>query len=171
MRIALVVAMARARVIGRDNGLPWHLSEDLRHFKALTMGKPVIMGRRTWESIGRALPGRTSIVVSANAALSLPEGVLRAASLDEALERGAAIATRDGVEECMVIGGATIYRESLARAARIYLTEIDLDVEGDTFFPPLDEHEWVETARTEGVSSATPALGFRFLTLERIALR
>jgi dihydrofolate reductase len=168
MRITLVVAMARARVIGRDNGLPWHLSEDLKHFKALTLGKPVIMGRRTWESIGRALPGRTNIVISSNRALELPEGVVRAVSLDEALALGAGIAERGGVAECMVIGGAAVYREALGHATRIHLTEIDLEVEGDTWFPPLDPQEWIETARIEGVGAAA-ALPFRFITLERAA--
>jgi dihydrofolate reductase len=171
MRVTLVVAMARARVIGRDNGLPWHLSEDLKHFKALTLGRPVIMGRRTWESIGRALPGRTNIVITSNRALALPEGVVRAASLDEALAHGAEVARRDGVAECMVIGGAAVYREALGRATRIHLTEIDLDVDGDTWFPQLEPGDWIETARVEGVSAAAAAPRFRFITLERPAAR
>ena len=169
MRITLIVAAARGGVIGRDNGLPWHLSEDLRHFKALTLGKPVVMGRLTWDSIGRPLPGRTNIVISRNRELPLPDGVLRAASLDEALQQAQTVATRDGVDECMVVGGAEIYRQALARATRIHLTEIELDVEGDAFFPELAPQEWTETARTEGTSAAEPPLRFRFLTLERAA--
>jgi dihydrofolate reductase len=171
MRIALIVAMARGGVIGRDNGLPWHLSEDLRHFKAMTLGKPVIMGRKTWESIGRPLPGRTSIVISANPALALPEGVLLADSLDAALALGIDIATRDGADECMVIGGATIYREALARATRIYLTEIDLDTPGDAFFPPLEPGAWHELSREDGRAAAAPHLQYRLLVLERTSLR
>ena len=167
MRIVLVVATARGGVIGRDNGLPWHLSEDLRHFKALTLGRPVIMGRRTWESIGRPLPGRTNIVVTRNSALALPAGVLRATDLDDALRQAAAIAARDGVDECMVVGGAEIYRQALAGATRIHRTEIDLEVDGDAFFPELAPQEWVETASTEGASAAQPVLRYRFLTLER----
>jgi dihydrofolate reductase len=168
MRIALIVAMAHARVIGRDNGLPWHLTEDLRHFKALTMGKPIVMGRRTWESIGRPLPGRTSIVVSTNPALALPDGVLRAATLDEALAEARRVAVRDGVDELMVIGGAAVYAAALPQATRIYLTEIDLDAAGDAFFPPLEAGAWRATAREEGRGKAEPGLRYRFLTLERV---
>ena len=104
MRLEAVVAMARNRVIGRDGGLPWHLPEDLRHFRARTLGKPVLMGRLTWESIGRALPQRLNIVVSARADYALPEGVLLAQDIDQ----GLALAARDGAEVCMVIGGAGI---------------------------------------------------------------
>jgi len=169
MRTALIVAMARERVIGRDNGLPWHLSEDLRHFKALTMGKPMIMGRRTWESIGRPLPGRTSIVLSTRTALALPAGVQQATTLGDALALARAIADRDGVDELMVIGGAAVYAAALPHAMRIHLTEIDLSVPGDAFFPSLEPSAWRESAREEGVGAAEPRLRYRFLTLERVA--
>jgi dihydrofolate reductase len=171
MRIALIVAMAQGGVIGRDNGLPWHLSEDLRHFKAMTLGKPVIMGRKTWDSIGRPLPGRTSIVISSNPSLVLPEGVLLVDSLDAALACGTAIAARDSVDECMVIGGATIYREALARASRIYLTEIELDTPGDAFFPPLDPAAWRELSCEHGTGAAAPHLAYRLRLLERAQVR
>lgn len=171
MKIALIVAMARGGVIGRDNGLPWHLSEDLRHFKAMTLGKPVIMGRKTWDSIGRPLPGRTSIVISGNPSLALPAGVLLADSLDAALARGIDIATRDGAAECMVIGGATIYREALPRAERIYLTEIELDTPGDAFFPPLDPGAWRELSCEHGTGAAEPHLAYRLRLLERAHVR
>ena len=164
MRLEFVVAMARNRVIGRDGGLPWHLSEDLRHFRALTIGKPVLMGRLTWESIGRPLPQRLNIVVSARADYALPEGVLLAADIDA----GLALAARDGASLCMVIGGAGIYRQTLAQAARIYLTEIDIEPDGDTFFPALDPAEWAETAREEGPADSPSGLRFRFITLDRV---
>ncbi len=168
MKITLVVAMARNRVIGRDNALPWHLPEDLKHFRALTMGKPIVMGRRTFASIGKALPGRTSIVVSRQPDLDLPEGVLLAASVPDALVLAHEIAARDGVEECMVIGGADIYRQCLPLAERIQLTLIEQEVEGDTVFPEFAHTEWRETARERHASAADPALRFSFLTLDRV---
>jgi dihydrofolate reductase len=164
MRLEAVVAMARNRVIGRDGGLPWHLPEDLRHFRARTIGKPVLMGRLTWESIGRALPQRLNIVVSARADYALPEGVLLAQDIDQ----GLALAACDGAEVCMVIGGAGIYRQTLARTARIHLTEIDIEPEGDTFLPELDPAEWRETAREEGPLDSPSGLRFRFITLDRV---
>jgi dihydrofolate reductase len=164
MRLEAVVAMARNRVIGRDGGLPWHLPEDLRHFRARTIGKPVLMGRLTWESIGRALPQRLNIVVSARADYALPEGVLLAKDIDQ----GLALAARVGAEVCMVIGGAGIYRQTLARTARIHLTEIDIEPEGDTFLPELDPAEWRETAREEGPTDSPSGLRFRFITLDRV---
>lgn len=164
MRLEAVVAMARNRVIGRDGGLPWHLPEDLRHFRARTIGKPVLMGRLTWESIGRPLPQRLNIVVSARSDYALPEGVLLAKDIDE----GLALAARDGAEVCMVIGGAGIYRQTLSRTSRIHLTEIDIEPEGDTFLPELDPAEWRETAREEGPGDSPSGLRFRFITLDRV---
>lgn len=168
MKVTLVVAMARNRVIGRDNALPWHLPEDLKHFRTLTMGKPIVMGRRTFASIGKALPGRTSIVISRQPGLDLPEGVLLAASVPDALLLAHDVAARDGVEECMVIGGADIYRQCLPLAERIQLTLIEQEVEGDTLFPEFAHGEWRETARTQGASAADPALRFSFLTFDRV---
>ena len=167
MNITLVVAQARNRVIGRANALPWHLSEDLRHFKALTLGRPVVMGRRTWESIGRPLPGRTNIVVTTNVEIPLPAGVLRAASLEAALILAQRVVTRDGVDECMVIGGGEIFRQALPLATRVELTDIELEVEGDAYFPDLPGTEWEERACTEGTGAAEPHLRYRFRTLER----
>jgi dihydrofolate reductase len=168
MRISLVVAMARNRVIGRDNALPWHLPEDMRHFRALTLGKPVLMGRRTFESIGRPLPGRTSIVISRQPDPALPAEVLLARSLPDALVLAREVAARDGVGECMVIGGADIYRQCLPFADRIHLTLIERDVEGDTLFPEYAAAEWREVAREAGVSAADGDLRFSFVTLERV---
>ena len=168
MKITLVVAMARNRVIGRDNALPWHLPEDLKRFRALTMGKPIVMGRRTFASIGKALPGRTSIVISRQPGLDLPAGVLLAASVPDALVLAREVAARDGVEECMVIGGADIYRQCLPLAERIQLTLIEQEVEGDTVFPEFAHTQWRETARERHASAADPALRFSFLTLDRV---
>lgn len=167
MRITLVVAMARNRVIGRGNALPWHLPEDLRHFRELTLGKPVVMGRRTFDSIGRPLAGRSNIVISRQARPALPAGVLHARNVAEALELARRIAARDGVDECMVIGGAEIYRQCLPLADRICLTLIDRDVEGDVSFPPYASEDWREVDSTDASSAADPTLAFSFVVLER----
>lgn len=136
--LVLVAAMARDRVIGHEGGMPWHLPADLKHFKALTLGHPVIMGRRTFDSIGKALPGRTNIVITRGRP-ELPQGVVRAGSLDEALR-----VVED--ESVMVIGGGEIYRQALPRADRLELTLIDADISGDTQFPEWRSANWRLTA-------------------------
>lgn len=158
-RISIIVAMAKNGVIGVDNKLPWHLSADLKRFRALTMGHHIIMGRKTYESIGKPLPGRTSVVITANPAYRV-EGVLIAGCLDDALAFGAADS------EAFVIGGAQIYRQALPLADRIYLTEIEQEFEGDTRFPALPPGEWRESERLRGKDAAT-GLSYSFLTLER----
>ncbi|MBK6287773.1 MAG: dihydrofolate reductase [Gammaproteobacteria bacterium] len=168
VKLCLVVAMAANRVIGRDNALPWRLPEDLRHFKALTLGKPVIMGRRTFESIGRALPGRSNIVLSTVSGFAPSADVIVTRDLPTALGLAREIATRDGVGECMVIGGAEIYRQCLRFADRIYLTQIELEIAGDTWFPEIDPRQWRESERVPGQSAAEPGLRFCFVTLERL---
>jgi dihydrofolate reductase len=147
MRIALIVAMGRNRVIGLDGALPWRLASDLAFFRATTMGKPVVMGRKTWVSIGRPLPGRHNIVVSRDPALPLPEGVERAADLDQALRLAEVAALRLGADEIMAIGGAEIYAQALPRAACVHCTEVAAEPEGDALFPVLDPAEWCEVAR------------------------
>ena len=162
MTLSIVVAMARNRVIGRDNDLPWRLPEDLKRFKALTMGKPMVMGRKTFESIGRPLPGRTTIVVSRQAGLQIP-GCVVADSID------AAIRAADGAPEIMLVGGAQLYSEALPRVTRIYLTRIHADVEGDTLFPLLDPAEWRETSVGNHAADERHAYAFTYVNLERVA--
>lgn len=153
--VALIVAMAKNRVIGRDNDMPWHIPEDLKHFKALTLGKPVIMGRKTFESItarlGKPLPGRTNIVVSRSAP-QVPPGVILCDTLERAIEAARKVAGETGATEVFVIGGAQIYALALPLADRIYRTDIDTEVTGDAFFPALDPAQWRET-------DARPATG------------
>jgi dihydrofolate reductase len=139
--IALIVAVASNGVIGRDNTLPWRLPADLKHFKATTFGKPVVMGRKTFESLGKPLPGRTNIVITRDESFSA-DGAVIVHSIDEALRVADEVATRDGAAEIMVIGGAQIYKEALPRARTLYYTKVELDVEGDAFFPELDAAQW-----------------------------
>ena len=151
--ISLVVAMARNRVIGASGRLPWHLPDDLKRFKKLTLGGSIVMGRRTHDSIGRPLPGRRNIVVTRRAGASFA-GCEVAHSLDEAL------ALAGDAPEVFVIGGAELYRLALPRADRLYLTLVDAEYPGDTVFPELDPADWRETARERGA-------GFTFVTCER----
>lgn len=160
MRRSLVVAMARNGVIGRANRLPWHLPADLAHFRRTTMGAPVIMGRRTWESIGRALPGRLNIVVSSRPAYAAVGAVL-VPSLERAWEEAG------NVPEAFLIGGEQLYRHALAQADRIYLTEIDADIDGDVRFPAFDRHAWRETLVATHPADDRNTLPMRFLLLER----
>lgn len=160
MRIVLVVAMAKNRAIGLNNALPWHAPEDLKHFKRLTTGKPIVMGRRTYESIGRPLPNRLNIVISRNPTFHAA-GVVHAAGFDEALRLAAE--SRLG-PETMVVGGSHVFALALPRADRIHLTEVDIDVAGDVFFPPLEPGEWKEVSREH--RPGPPPLNF--VTLERV---
>jgi dihydrofolate reductase len=171
-RLSLIAAVASNGVIGRDNGLPWRLPEDLKRFKALTLGHPVIMGRKTFDSIvamlGKPLPGRTSIVVTrakapAGAGPQGEEAVCFAAGLDEAIAAAMACA---GAGEIFVIGGAQIYALALPRAQRLYLTEVFTEAEGDAFFPPRKAAEWRELQREHGPET-TPGLRYDFVTYER----
>ncbi len=161
MRVALVAALARGGVIGRDGGIPWHLPEDIAHFRELTMGHPVVMGRRTWDSLPdrfQPLPGRRNIVVTRNPAWQ-GVGAERAASLEAAL----ALAGED--EQVFVIGGAQLYAAALAVADELLLTEIDADVDGDTVFPPFDEAVFAEVAREPHL--AADGTAFAFVTYAR----
>lgn len=167
--VSLIVAVAENGVIGRGGELPWHLPDDLKRFKALTMGKPMLMGRRTFESIGRPLPGRTSLVLTRSADWAEPPGVIKVQSLDEAIERTLAIAgSPRGVPELTVIGGAEVFRLALPLARRIDLTRVHAEVSGDVFFPPLDPREWRETQRVEHPADARHAHAMTFSVLERV---
>ena len=162
MNLTIIVARATNGVIGRDNALPWRLPADLAHFKRTTLGHPVIMGRKTWDSIGKPLPGRRNIVVTRNASW-YAEGTERASSLDEAIARCAKDAS------AFVIGGAELFAAALPRADSAIVTEIDRDIEGDTFFPLLDLREWIETSREEHLASGPQALPFAFVHYARRA--
>lgn len=162
MILSLVAAMANNRVIGRDNDMPWHLPADLKHFKAVTLGKPVIMGRKTFESIGRPLPGRRNLVISRQADFR-PQGVEVVSSLDDAL------AATKSAEEVMVIGGGQIYRQALAVAQRLYLTFIDADIEGDTCFPDWEaENCWKKVQESQFLADIHNQYNLTFVTFERL---
>jgi len=147
--VAMIAALSRNRVIGVENQLPWYLPEDLRFFKRMTQAKPLVMGRKTFASIGRALPGRLNIVVTRNRDFT-HEGVRVCHDLESALRLADHQATIDGVEEIMVMGGAEIYAQALPYTSRVYLTEVDIEVEGDAHFPALDMTEWQEVQRVAG---------------------
>lgn len=164
--IVIVVAVARNGVIGRDNAMPWRIGSDLRHFRAVTMGRPVVMGRKTFESIGRPLDGRTNIVVTRDPDFAAA-GVVRAGSLGEALEIARSVADRDGVGEIMVTGGGQIYAEALPWADRVELTEVALEPVGGTVFPPLDPQIWREVARRPGERGPRDEADFAFVTYRR----
>lgn len=166
-RVALVAAVARNGVIGHRGGLPWRLSSDLKHFKAITMGKPVIMGRKTWESLPKKpLPGRDNIVVTRNPRYRA-EGAIVVPDVDAAVARAKALAERSGADEIAVIGGGEIFAALVDRAERLYLTEVDLEVEGDTVFPALDPQEWRESAATSYPRGERDQAAFVVRTLER----
>jgi dihydrofolate reductase len=156
----MILAMDRNRVIGLDNDIPWRLPADLKRFKSVTMGKPIIMGRKTYESIGRPLPGRHNIVVTRSKGYQA-EGCTVVGSLNEAL--AAAI----GSEEVMIIGGATLYEQLLPCADRLYLTLIEANVEGDTFFPEIEITKWEEVSQETFEADDTNPFAFRIVTLDR----
>jgi len=163
-RIALIVAAARNGVIGRDNQLPWRLPGELQYFKATTWGKPVIMGRKTHESIGRALPGRLNIVISRTADPRQEGEICWVSSLESALKVAWEQCPR--AEEVMVMGGETIYRQALEHADRVYLTRIDTEVEGDAWFPQLNPDQWRLVQAKAGPKTAP--LPHRFQCYDRV---
>lgn len=161
MKISIVVAMAANRVIGRDNQLPWHLPADLKHFKRMTMGKPILMGRKTHESIGRPLPGRTNIILTRDSGYSAT-GCEVVNSID------AAIAAAGEQNEVMVIGGAELYRQVLPYADTIYLTRIHEAIDGDVRFPEIADTEWHQVERIDLEADENNPHDYSFIRLERV---
>lgn len=164
-KTVLIAAMAQNRCIGINNQMPWHIPEDFKHFKAKTLGKPCIMGRKTFESIvehlGKPLPGRTSIIISRSGFAH--EGAISASSIEDAIEKAREIAKDTDQDEICIVGGAQIYTQSLPHATHMELTLVHKDVKGDAFFPEFDKKEWPETARTDHDGD----LPFSFVTLEK----
>ncbi len=167
MRLALIAAMASNRVIGRNNQLPWYLPGDLKYFKQITMGKPLIMGRKTFESIGKPLPGRANIIVTRNPEFQF-SGVTIVGSLEQAIEHAEAVALIDGVDEAMVIGGAELYALALPEADRLYLTQVHAEVDGNVWFPEFDATVWQEVARENFDAEDPNPYDYSFVVLDRI---
>ncbi|WP_298443635.1 type 3 dihydrofolate reductase [uncultured Ferrimonas sp.] len=161
MQIAMIACMANNRVIGKDNQMPWHLPADLAHFKAVTMGKPIAMGRKTYESIGRPLPGRRNIVISRQADLQI-DGVDVVSSIDAAL----ALAQGEA-DELMVIGGGQLYAELMPRADSLYLTLIDAELDGDTYFPAWEADQWQQHSSELRVADDRNVYNLRFVHLTK----
>jgi dihydrofolate reductase len=161
MKISLIVAMASNRAIGLNNQMPWHLSADLKRFKQITMGHPIIMGRLTFEAIGRPLSGRTNIIVSRNPVYQA-EGCVVVDSVEAAISYGCQFA-----DEVFIIGGATLYEATLAMADTLYITQINQDFEGDTFFPDIDFSDWTEVEREDVVDDAKDSFTYSFLKLQK----
>jgi len=159
--IAFVVAYDRKRAIGKDKRLPWRLPDDMRHVREVTMGKPLIMGRRTWESIGRPLAGRTSIVLTRDRSFRC-DGCLIARTADEALQLAGS------APEVIIFGGAGVFEEFLPLADRIYLTEVETEANADTYFPMIDPSQWREVERTRHLADDRHAHAFSWVTLDRV---
>ena len=158
--LSLIAALGENRVIGVDNSMPWHLPADFKYFKATTLGKPIIMGRKTWDSLGRPLPGRLNLVVSRQTGLQL-EGAEVFPSLEDAVARAQAWALEQGVSEVMLIGGAQLYTQGLADADRLYLTRVGLRPEGDAWFPEFDQSQWTLVSNEpHAAEDGKPAFSF-----------
>ncbi len=166
IRLSMMVAKASNNVIGRDNKLPWYLPNDLKYFKQVTFGKPVIMGRKTWESLKGPLPGRTNIVITRQPDY-LADGAKVVASLDDAVAMAENVAFIEGQEEAVIMGGAEIYSLALPQAERLYLTEVHANVEGDTFFPEYDASEWQQIAREDFAAEGPNPYDYSFVVYER----
>ena len=164
--IVILAAVADNGVIGADNQLPWRLSSDMKRLKAITMGKPIVMGRKTFQSLGRPLPGRDNIVVTRQRGFS-GEGIFLAASLDRGLEIAERQAAERGVDEVVVFGGGEIYRQAIGRADTLYITEVHVEAEGDTRFPAIDPALWVEVSRERHEPGERDSAAFSFVTYQR----
>ncbi len=166
MRISLIVAMTENRTIGLDGGMPWHISEDLKYFKRVTLGAPIIMGRKTFDSIGRALPGRTNIVVTRDTAYA-HDGIEVVHDLEAGIRKAKAIAEIEGKDEIFIIGGAQIYGLAIPVAERLYITEIHCTLDGDATFPEFDRANWIEMQRDQHAPETTDGPAFSFVVLDR----
>jgi len=166
MKLAIIVAQAENRTIGINNKLPWHLPEDLKYFKQVTMGKPIIMGRKTFDSIKRPLPGRTNIVITRDKSYQ-HDGVRVVHSLMEAIDLAESICLIEGQDEAMVIGGSEIYNQSLPQCDRLYLTQVHADVEGDAHFPAFDAGDWQELGRQDFEADGCNPYNYSFIVLDR----
>lgn len=166
MKLSLIVAKAANGCIGRDNKLPWYLPGDLKYFKQATFGKPVIMGRKTWESLKGPLPGRANIVITRQPGY-VAEGARVVSNLDDAIRLAESIALIDGVDEVVVIGGAQIYAEALPRADVLYITEVHAEVDGDAFFPAYDTRCWQEAGRQDFKAEDPNPYDYSFVVYQR----
>ncbi len=166
MKLSVIVAVAENGVVGRNNALPWYLPADLQYFKRTTLGKPIVMGRKTFESIGRPLPGRTNIVITSNRDYG-SEGITVVPSLAAALSYAGEVALIDGTEELMVIGGATIYTAAIPLAERLYITEVHACVAGDAFLGEVDWQQWRECSREFHAAEGSNTYDFSFVVYER----
>ncbi|WP_239024156.1 type 3 dihydrofolate reductase [Paraglaciecola marina] len=171
IQVSMIAAMANDRVIGFNNTMPWHLPADLKHFKKVTLGKPIVMGRKTYESIGKALPGRLNIVVSSDPVFTLPDATV-VNSCEQAIEEAKGHSQAEGVTnpEVMIIGGGTIYQHFLPLCHRLYLTHIDLEVAGDTYFPDYKaNYSWVEESTESFDSDDKNLYSYHFINLVKQA--
>lgn len=166
VKIALVAAVSENGVIGKDNDMPWHISSDLKYFKKITVGKPVIMGRKTFQSIGKPLPNRTNIVITRDTSYA-PDGVIVAFSLDMALDVAKSMAEASACDEVMVIGGAQIYALTIDMADRLYFTRVHGDMEGDAFFPEIIEDDWLELSSERHAAGDKDSHDYSFIVLDR----
>jgi dihydrofolate reductase len=166
-KLVLVVAIAENGVIGNANGLPWHISSDLKHFRALTMGKPMIMGRKTFEAIGRALPGRETIVITRDTAFTPPAGVHIAGTIDAAMNLASTRAQEMGTDEIILAGGGEIFAALIDRVDRMHVTFIEASPQGDAFFPSIDWSQWREIHREEHQPQKGDDAAFSFVDFER----
>ena len=163
IKLSMIAAMGKNRVIGKDNDMPWHLPADLQHFKKTTLGSPIIMGRKTYDSIGRPLPGRLNIILSRNANLEI-EGCSIVNSFDEAI----ALAEEGKSDEVFITGGAHLYNTFLEKADRLYITLIDEEFEGDTYFPDYTQLNWLEVSREDHLADNKNMHDYSFITLDRL---
>lgn len=168
--LSMIIAAAQNRVMGRDNQMPWHLPNDLQYFKRTTMGKPMIMGRKTYESLGKPLPGRAHIVITRQADYQAPnanEQVQVVANLEEAIAAARVLLADSGAEEAMIIGGAEICSLAFPYVERLYLTEIEADIEGDVLFPEFDKNAWQEVRRERHLACADNPYNYSFVLYEK----